>query len=64
MNIINFDEIIEKGNNYITNNVFCSSHPTNCLIVGKTNSGKSNLLMNLLALNCIYEKIYIFIHIV
>ena len=60
MTIINFDEIIGGQNNYITNNVFCLSHPTNCLIVGKTNSGKSNILMNLIAQNCIYEKIYIY----
>ena len=60
MTVINFDEIIGRGNNYITNNVFCLNHPTNCLITGKTNSGKSNILMNLIAQNCIYEKIYIF----
>ena len=60
MTIINFDEIIGGQNNYITNNVFCLSHPTNCLIVGKTNSGKSNILMNLTAQNCIYEKLYIY----
>ena len=60
MTVINFDEIIGQGNNYITNNVFCLNHPTNCLITGKTNSGKSNILMNLIAQNCIYEKIYIF----
>ena len=60
MTVINFDEIIGKGNSYITNNVFCLNHPTNTLITGKTNSGKSNILMNLIAQNCIYEKIYIF----
>ena len=60
MTVINFDEIIGGGNNYITNNVFCLNHPTNCLLSGKTNSGKSNILMNLIAQNCIYEKIYIF----
>ena len=60
MTVINFDKIIGGGNNYITNNVFCLNHPTNCLITGKTNSGKSNILMNLIAQNCIYEKIYIF----
>ena len=60
MTVINFDEIIGRGNNYITSNVFCLSHPKNCLITGKTNSGKSNILMNLIAQNCIYEKIYIF----
>ena len=36
MTIINFDEIIGKGNNYITNNIFCIKHPSNCLITGKT----------------------------
>ena len=60
MTIINFDEIIGGQNNYITDNIFCLSHPTNCLIVGKTNSGKSNILLNLIAQNCIYEKIYIY----
>ena len=60
MVVINFDKIIGGGNNYITNNVFCLNHPTNCLLTGKTNSGKSNILMNLIAQNCIYEKIYIF----
>ena len=60
MTIMNFDEIIGGQNYHITNNVFCLSHPTNCLIVGKTNSGKSNILMNLIAQNCIYEKIYIY----
>ena len=60
MPVIYFDEIIGRGNNYITNNVFCLNHPTNCLITGKSNSGKSNILMNLIAQNCIYEKIYIF----
>ena len=60
MTVINFDKIIGGGNKYITNNVFCLNHPTNCLLSGKTNSGKSNILMNLIAQNCIYEKIYIF----
>ena len=60
MTVINFDEIIGRGNNYITNNIFWLNHLTNCLITGKTNSGKSNILMNLIAQNCIYEKIYIF----
>ena len=54
MTIINFDNIIGKNFNTITNNVFCLSHPKNCLIIGKT-----NILMNLIAQNSIYEKIYI-----
>ena len=37
----------------ITNNIFCIKHPTNCLINGRSNSGKTNVLMNLIAQNCI-----------
>ena len=58
--IINFDEVIGKKSNTITNNVFCLSHPKNCLIIGKTNSGKTNILMNLIEQNSIYEKKYIY----
>ena len=54
--IINFDEVIGKKFNTITNNVFCLSHPKNALIIGKT-----NILMNLIAQNSIYEKnIYLY----
>ena len=61
MTIINFDNIIGKKFNTITNNVFCLSHPKNALIIGKTNSsGKTNILMNLIAQNSIYQKIYIY----
>ena len=60
MTIINFDEIIGKKFNTITNNVFCLSHLKNCVIIGKKNSVKTNILMNLIAQNSIYEKIYIY----
>ena len=60
MTIINFDDIIGKKFNTITNNVFCLSHPKNCVIIGKTSSGKTNILFNLIAQNSIYEKIYIY----
>ena len=60
MTIINFDDIIGKKFKTITNNIFCLNHPTNCLVIGKTNSGKTNIVMNLIAKNCIYEKIYIY----
>ena len=59
MTIINFDDIIGKKFNTITNNVLCLSHPKNALIIGKTNSGK-NILFNLIAQNSIYEKIHIY----
>ena len=57
MIIINFDDIIGKKFNTIMNNVFCLSHPKNALIIGKT-----NILMNLIAQNSIYEKMYIYIN--
>ena len=60
MTIINFDNIIGKKFNTITNNVFCLSHPKNALNNGKTNSGKTNILFNLIGQNSIYEKIYIY----
>ena len=60
MTIINFDDIIGKKFKTITNNVFCLNHPTNCLIIGKTNSGKTNVVPNLIAKNRIYEKIHIY----
>ena len=60
MIIINFDDIIGKKFKTITNNVFCLNHPTNCLIIGKANSGKTNVVLNLIAKNCIYEKIHIY----
>ena len=52
--------LLEKKFKTITNNVFCSTHPTNCLIIGKTDSGKTNVVLNLIEKNCIYEKIHIY----
>ena len=60
MTIINFDDVIGKKFKTITNNFFSLNHPTNCLIIRKTNSGKTNVVMNLIAKNCIYERIYIY----
>ena len=54
MSIINFDNIIGKKFNTITNNVFCLNHPTNCLIIGRSNSGKTNVVLNLIA-----KKLYL-----
>ena len=60
MTIINFDKIIGKENKTITNNKYCLNHSSNTLIVGKTCSGKTNILFNLIAQNSIYEKIFIY----
>ena len=63
MTIINFDKIIGKEYKIITNNPYCLNHPTNTSIVGKTNSGKTNILFNLIAQNSIYENnIYFYIN--
>ena len=43
MTIINFDDIIGKQFKTIIYNIFCLNHPTNCLIIGKTSSGKRTL---------------------
>ena len=63
MTIINFDDIIGKKVETITNNVFCLEHPKNCLIIGKTNSGKTNITMNLIA-KIVFMKKYIFTQII
>ena len=60
MTIINFDDIIGKKFNTITNNVFCLSHPKNCFDNWKNKFWETNILMNLIAQNSIYEKIYIY----
>ena len=60
MTIINFDDIIGKKFNIITNNIFCLSNPKNALIIRKTNSGKTNILFNLIAQNSINENTYIY----
>ena len=52
--------LLEKKFNTITDNIFCLSHPKNALKIGKSNSGKTNILFNLIAQNSIYEKIYIY----
>ena len=62
MTSINFDKIIGEEDKIITNNIYCLNHPTNTLIVGKTSSGKTNILFNQIAQNSIYEEIYIYIY--
>ena len=55
--------LLEKKFETITNNVFCLEHPKNCLIIGKINSGKSNIVMNLIA-KIVFIKKYIFTQII
>ena len=61
MTITNFDKIFGKECKIVTNNIYCLNPPTNSLIVGKTISGKTNILFNLVAQKSIYKKIYILI---
>ena len=61
MKFINFDDILSKNeNNYINKNVFTPQHPSNSVIIGNTGASKTNLLFNVLTLNPVYDKIYIF----
>ena len=61
MKFINFDDIVSKSeNNYINKNVFTPQHPCNCSIIGNSGCSKTNLLFNILTINPVYDKIYIF----
>ena len=61
MKFINFDDIVNKNNvNYINKNVFTPQHVSNTIIIGATGCSKTNLLFNILTLNPVYQKIFIF----
>ena len=61
MKFINFDDIVNKNNEkYINKNVFVPQHVSNTIIIGQTGCSKTNLLFNILTLNPVYQKIFIF----
>ena len=61
MKFINFDDIVSKNkNNFINKNVFTPQHPSNSIIIGFSGCSKTNLVFNILTLNPVYDKIYIF----
>ena len=61
MKFINFDDIVSKNeNNYINKNVFTPQHPSISIIIGFSGCSKTNLVFNILTLNPVYDKIYIF----
>ena len=62
MKFINFDNIVNKNNenNYINKNVFVSQHVNNTIIIGQSGCSKTNLLYNILTLNPVFQKIFIF----
>ena len=61
MKFINFDDIVSKNSeNYINKSVFTPQHVSNTIIIGQTGCSKTNLLFNILNLNPVYQKIFIF----
>ena len=61
MKFINFVDIVsENKENYIDKNVFVTQHVSNTIIIGQTGSSKTNLLFNILTLNPVFQKIFIF----
>ena len=61
MKFIKFDNIVNKNNeNYINKNVFVPQHVSNTVIIGQTGCSKTNLLFNILTLNPVFQKIFIF----
>ena len=61
MKFINFDDIVNKNNeNYINKSVFIPQHVSNTIIIGQTGCSKTNLLFNILTLNPVFQKIFIF----
>ena len=62
MKFINFDNIVSKNNenNYINKNVFVPQHVSNTIIIGQSGCSKTNLLFNILTLNPVFQKIFIF----
>ena len=62
MKFINFDNIVNKNNenNYINKSAFTLQHVSNTIIIGQTGCSKTNLLFNILTLNPVFQKIFIF----
>ena len=62
MKFINFDNTVNKNNenNYISKNVFVPQHISNTIIIGQSGCSKTNLLFNILSLNPVFQKIFIF----
>ena len=61
MKLINFDDIVSKNNeNYINKNGFVPQHVSNTIIIGQSGFSITNLLFNILTLNPVFQKIFIF----
>ena len=63
MKFINFNTVLKcDKNNTVNKNRFAPKHCSNFLIVGKTGIGKTHFLLNILYLNPVWDKIYIYIN--
>ena len=61
MKFINFDTALKcNKNNVINRNKFMPQQCSNFLIASKTGTGKTNFLLNILHLNPVWDKIYIY----
>ena len=61
MKFINFDNIVSENNeNCMNKSVFTPQHVSNTIIISQTGSSKTNLLFNILTLNPVFQKIFIF----
>ena len=61
MKFINFDNIVSENNeNYMNKSVFTPQLVSNTIIIGQTGSSKTNLLFNVLTLNPVFQKTFIF----
>ena len=61
MKFINYDDIVSENNeNYINKSAFTPQHVSNTIIIGQTGSSKTNLLFNILTLNPVFQKMFIF----
>ena len=61
MKFVNFDDIVSKNDeNYINKNVFVPQYVSNTIIIRQTGCSKTNLLFNILTLNPVSQKFFIF----
>ena len=61
MKFINFDNIVSENNeNCINKSVFTPQHVSNTIIIGQSGCSKTNLLFNILTLNPVFQKIFVF----
>ena len=61
MRFINFDNMVSENNeNYINKNGFVPQHVSNTIVIGQSGCSKTNLVFNILTLNPVFQKMFIF----